>query len=73
MDNLMSGFYPNKSWWSRNKHREWLGPDHTATYCWWDSFAETDQTSEQMEVFHLADRHLQTHLQTLPSPVLSVP
>ena len=45
MGNLMSGFYPNKSWWSRNKHREGLGPDHTATYCWWDSFAETDQDS----------------------------
>lgn len=70
MGNLMSGFYPNKFVWSRNKHRDGLGPDHTATYCWWDSFAETDQTSEQMEVFHLADRHLQTHLQTLQSPVL---
>lgn len=64
MGNLMSGFYPNKFVWSRNKHR--MGLDlTTATYCWWDSFAETDQTLEQMEVFHLADRHLQTHLQTL--------
>lgn len=70
MGDVMSGFYPNKSWRSRNKHWEGPGPNHTATYCWWDSFAETDQTLEQMEAFHLADRHLQTHLQTLPSPVL---
>lgn len=69
MGNLMSGFYPNKFVWSRNKHKD--GLDLTTQPPTVGGTALQRQTRHQSRwSFHLADRHLQTHLQTLQSPVL---
>lgn len=72
MGNAMSGFYCNKSWWSGNKYREGQGPDHTTTHLHGTALQRQTRHLSRWRCFHLADRHLQIHLKTLPSPVLGL-